>query len=78
MTIDSLRRYIQTEILNDPEYEIGDDEDLLISEILDSISVVRLMTYLEETMGIKIPAEDVTTENVGTLRSLQDYVTSRT
>ncbi|MEM7199749.1 MAG: acyl carrier protein [Planctomycetota bacterium] len=77
MTIDSIRSYIQTEILNDSTFVIEEDQDLLLSETLDSLSVTRLVEYLERQYGVTIPAQDVTLENFASLRRIQAYLESR-
>ena len=74
MNIDEIRGFIQTEILNEPGLEITADENLLLSEILSSLSVAILVAHLQESCGIRIPPEDVTLENFGTLRSIDSYV----
>ena len=74
MNTDEIRSFIQTEILNEPGHEIADDENLLLSEILNSLSVAVLIAHLQDTCGIQVPAEDVTLENFGTLTSIEAYV----
>ena len=77
MNIDAIRSIIRDEILNDPEFEIEADQDLLLSEILNSLRVTLLITRLEESYGVEIPPEDVTLENFGTLEQIAAYVQTR-
>jgi acyl carrier protein len=74
MTVDEIRRFIQTEILNEPGLEIAADENLLLSETLSSLSVAILVAHLQDSCDIRIPPEDVTLENFGTLQSIESYV----
>jgi acyl carrier protein len=76
MNIDALREFIQNEILNDPQFVIEDDQDLLLSQTLNSLSVTLLMAHIETTCDVHIPPEDVTLENFGTLRSIEAYIRS--
>ena len=78
LDVDAIRRYIRTELLNDETLEIGPDQDLLLSETLDSLNVVRLVAHLEAEAGIDIPAQDVTLENFATLQKIEAYLASRT
>lgn len=78
MTIDVIRSYIRDEILNDASLTLEPDQDLLLSEALDSLGVMRLVTYLESEFGIDVPPEDVTLEHFSTLRLISTYVESRT
>ena len=75
--IDAIRRYILVELLNDPTVRIDADEDLLISQTLDSLRVMRLVQHLEEETGIAVPPEDVTLENFQSLRRIDAYLTRR-
>lgn len=77
MTIDAIRTYIQTEILGDPNFAILEDQDLLLSETLDSLSVVRLVGHLEAETGLVIPPEDVTLEHFGSLLQIHAYLQGR-
>ncbi|MEM8711544.1 MAG: phosphopantetheine-binding protein [Planctomycetota bacterium] len=74
MTIDQIRQFIQRELLLDETAVIESDQDLLLSETLDSLSVTRLVQYLETEMGVSIPPEDVTLENFQTLERIHGYV----
>lgn len=76
MNVEALRTYIQNEILNDPGFVIEADQDLLLSEILNSLSVTMLLVHLETACDVQIPPEDVTLENFSTLESIAGYVQS--
>jgi acyl carrier protein len=77
MSIDAIRRYIQTELLNDPAAPIDADEDLLLSGTLDSLRVMRLAQHLEDETGMGVPPEDLTLENFQSLRRIDEYLTRR-
>jgi acyl carrier protein len=74
MNVDAIRSFIQTEILNDPGFAIAADENLLLSETLNSLSVALLVAHLQDKCEIQIPPGDVTLENFGTLQSIESYV----
>jgi len=76
MTIDTVRSIVRDEILNNPDLDIGSDEDLLLTEILNSLSVTLLVARLEKIYEIDVPPEDVTLENFGTLANIADYIES--
>ncbi len=78
MNLDTIRAFIRTEILEDQSAVLAEDEDLLLSEIFDSLSVTRLVEFLESELGIEIPAEDVTLENFQTLGRIASYLRMRT
>lgn len=78
MTINTIRTFIQSAILNDEHFVIAEDQDLLLSGTLDSLSVVRLVEYLETETGTRIPPEDVTLEHFGSLHKIAAYLAGRT
>jgi acyl carrier protein len=72
-----LARYIAADILNESDRVIGDDEDLLASGLLDSLSVMSVIHFIEQDLGIDVPAEDVTIENFVSLRAIDAYLGRR-
>jgi acyl carrier protein len=74
---EKLARYIAADLLNQPNLAIGDDEDLLASGLLDSLSVMSLIHFIEQDSGIAVPAEDVTIENFVSLRAIDAYLGKR-
>lgn len=74
MNIETLRTFIQNDILNDPDFSIDADQDLLLSETLNSLSVTLLIAHLEATCQVDIPPEDVTLENFSTLQRIEAYI----
>lgn len=74
MKVEEIRKIIQNDILNEPGIEIEADQDLLLSEILDSLRVTLLIQRLENACDVSIPPEDVTLENFSTLECIADYL----
>lgn len=74
MKVEEIRDVIRNEILNEPGFEIEADQDLLLSDILDSLRVTLLIQHLEGACDISIPPEDVTLENFSTLECIADYL----
>ena len=73
---EQIREFIVTELL--AGRGIGTDEDLLISGLVDSLGVMRLVTYIEDEFAIPVPPEDVTIENFATIDTIGAYVERRT
>jgi acyl carrier protein len=75
-----LARYISEELLDRGERGasgISPDEDLLGSGLLDSLGVMSLVFFIEQELGLDIPAEDVTIENFQTLETIEAYLARR-
>jgi len=76
-TITDIRRCILTDILNDPERDLTPEQDLLLSGMLDSMSVLRLVAWLESECQITIPAQDVIIEHFGSINQIKRYLDTR-
>ena len=70
-----VRSYIVDELLSGKT--VRDDEELLISGLIDSIGVMRLVTYLEQHYAITIPPQDVIIEHFATIDTIITYLTKR-
>jgi acyl carrier protein len=57
---------------------IGPDDALLGSGVLDSMGLLKLVTFLEERYGFTAGDTDVTPESFGSLRAIQSYVEMKT
>jgi acyl carrier protein len=60
-----------------PGTEVGREDDLLSGELLDSIAVVRLGTFVEDTFRITIQPADFVIENFRNVAVLAGYVHHR-
>lgn len=68
--------YVQTELLNE-QHTITADQDLLISGLIDSIGVMRLVGFIEKDLDTTIPPKDVTLENFGNINTIVSYIDSQ-
>ncbi|MEM6445466.1 MAG: acyl carrier protein [Cyanobacteria bacterium P01_D01_bin.123] len=71
-----LQRYISTELLNG-RMEVDVEDDLLGGGIIDSVAMMWLVTFIEETFHIDVPLEDVTIQNFRTIQTIAEYVKRR-
>jgi acyl carrier protein len=74
---DRLARYIANDLLDQRDRSIADDEDLLESGLLDSLSVMSLVHFIEQELRIEVPAEDVTIDNFVSLAAIEAYIARR-
>jgi len=72
-----LVNYIQAELL-DSQQTICEDQELLISGLIDSIGVMRLVTYIEHEVGHAVPPQDVTLENFTSVKTINEYLSRLT
>jgi acyl carrier protein len=68
-------KYIQDNLLTGKgNIELSPEDDLLGSGLLDSMGVMRLVGFVEETFNIKIPPEDIVIENFMDVKAITNYV----
>jgi D-alanine--poly(phosphoribitol) ligase subunit 2 len=73
-----IRTFIAGELLADrPGGTLADGDDLLLSGLLDSLSVVRLVAFLETDLGVAVPPEDVTLEHFQSIEAIAGYLEGR-
>ena len=74
-TAEALQDFIQQEILFGQS--VRRDEDLLLSGLIDSISVMNLVGRVEEILGSPVPPEDVTLENFVSVDAMTRYIDTK-
>ena len=70
---EELQRFISKDLLSG-QHEVGFDEDLLLQGLVDSVGLMRLVEHIEGKLGIKVPPQEFTIENFGTINALCDYL----
>ncbi len=73
---ETLKQFISEELLNTRDTIDGDD-NLLIDGMVDSIGMLRLVAFIEESYNLKVPYEDLTIENFGTVTVITGYLQRR-
>lgn len=72
---DSLMTFIAKDLLNDqPGLVLTPDADLLSSQLVDSLGVMRIVDFLEQRFEVKIPPTDVTIEHFIDIRTISAYL----
>ena len=77
MTEIHIKAFIQKEFLRDqgPDLEITDN--LIEQGIIDSLGIMRLLTYLERSFGIKVTDEELVPVNFETIESISSFIRSK-
>ena len=56
---------------------VNDTDELLISGLLDSLEVMTLVSFIEETFDLYSPFSDVLIENFETINAISGYLQGR-
>lgn len=73
--IQTIQTFVERELLSGRT--VGPDDDLLLSGLVDSLGVMRLVAFIEQTFGFKVHAREVKLANFATLSSIVAYVETR-
>lgn len=71
---EQIKQFITVELAGQPGLALGNDDDLLLSGLVDSLGVVRLIGFLEDQTGVNIPPGEITIENFGTVSAMAAYL----
>ena len=72
---DILEKFLITEVAyNFNKNKLEPEEDLLKSGIIDSLAIIKLVSFIEETFKIRIAEEDLIPENFQNIKSIAEYV----
>ena len=76
--VDETRRYITENFLYArPDRVVAEDEHLMERGIVDSMGMMELIDFLEERFGLQTADEEVTEQNLATLRRIAAFVASK-
>ena len=76
MSVDILKEiqgYVLSEFAAERD-EIAPDENLLGQGILDSMGILKLVTFLEQRFGIETVDDDLVPENFESIGHMRDFV----
>ena len=60
------------------DFRLDDNDSLLGSGIIDSMGVMEVISFIDSEFGVDVNDEDVTEENLGSIRAISRYVMART
>lgn len=75
--IDAVKKFLLDLKYIKPGQVIDESESLLEHGIIDSVAVVKLVVFLQNTYGIEIEEDDLMPENFDSLAAINDYVKNK-
>ena len=75
--ISSLSTFIASKILKQPNRNIGADEALISSGLIDSFSLMDLALYVEDAFGVRIEDTELNADTFDNLTQLAALIDSR-
>jgi len=71
---EELIAYIVKEFVEDPDQEIDETTLLISSGLIDSLSIVSLVAFIDKKFGVRIPDEKGTVENFETINKIIEII----
>ena len=71
-----LLKFIYTSILNEM-VEIDADDELLVSGLVDSMNVMRLVSFVKSEFKLDIAPHEITIENFSSVRKLSLFLDAK-
>ncbi|GAA2511747.1 acyl carrier protein [Winogradskya humida] len=72
-----IQKYLEDTFLFDFDDTITADTDLFKAGVIDSFGYVRMMKFLEQQFGVEISAEDILTNILVSLTSIDEFVATK-
>ena len=69
--------YVTRDIVTSQEVVISDDTDLLKSGILDSLSLMKLVVFVEEHFGIVVGETELIPKNFMSVSAISHFVSAK-
>lgn len=75
MTVEQqLIDFVNDEVSLDPSATVVGETDLLLTGLVDSLGVIRIVHWMEDTLGLVVDPADVVLDNFQTVDQMVAYV----
>jgi acyl carrier protein len=76
---EQIRNYIaETFLFSDNGFNVSDDVSFLDEGIIDSMGVLELIMFTEETFNVSVDDDEIKPENFDSVNKLYDYIQRKT
>jgi len=72
-----INAHISHELVDKPGFSLKNDTPLLESGILNSLSLLKLVVFLEKQFGVVVPADELVPDNFKTIDVICAYLRSK-
>jgi acyl carrier protein len=73
----TLIEYIRVNILKRPKFELGLDDPIISTGLIDSFHLVDLSVFIEEQFGVRIDDTELTAETFDSVTQLADLIKNK-
>jgi acyl carrier protein len=75
--IDEVREFIVENFLYGEDGDLTDETSFLENRIIDSTGILELVSFIEETFDIVIEDEELTPENLDSLKNIERFLQTK-
>lgn len=78
-TTERVRSFLQENFLylRPADFTLHEDDRLLERGVIDSMGVVELISFLEDSFGLRVLEEEISEANLGSLRAISAFVSRK-
>jgi acyl carrier protein len=74
-----LSQFISGQLLSENgNIQLGPDDNLLLSGLIDSHGVIRLVNFIEGQFGVKVQPGEITLKNFKTISAMVAFINTKT
>ncbi|HEY6291070.1 MAG TPA: acyl carrier protein [Terriglobia bacterium] len=74
---DQIREWVQETAQRKGIGAVTDDESLTTNGVIDSLAIFRLVSFLEDTFGVRIADEEIVNDNFQSINDIDRLVASK-
>jgi acyl carrier protein len=72
-----ISEYIRMQVIKRPKFDLGNDDALISSGLIDSFHLVDLAVFVEETFGVRIEDIELNASTFDTIAQLSAIIQQR-
>lgn len=72
--VSSLKAFVETDLLHGDAKDLDEKTPLLELRLLDSFSIVSLLSYIESNFGVSVPIESLEIDRLKDIDTIADLV----
>jgi acyl carrier protein len=77
-TQEIVKDYVSRELADDgKDVELKEEENLLANGIMDSLGILKLVSFIEQKFDVQVPDEDITVQNFRSLKDIASYLENK-
>jgi acyl carrier protein len=72
-----MKSFIRAELIYEDDQDFDENTNLIQRGIVDSMSLVRLISFIEEQYDIRVQDEDIVPEHFSSLNTIANFIARR-